>query len=395
MQLFYPLQLVLLLIVPCIVTASSPEPANSSVTETPPGLRDRSKDPVDRLLKYRDWYPYYSPQLRYFSEKVCNLSLRSYEGDAASRIELGLVGSYCYEHNDCILANLVESIKANMAGAAVVLGLIPTILATLGPTLGEISLISWRRPILSLLLSMGAPAIYPSRILQPEDPAKLLLETTGAVTSTMPQLRGGVGVLVVSALEYVLPMAAIANILTTSYELGTKTVLSFDCSSSMMPIVWSIFPVLIHAAATIGFHLSRRRYEESGLRVLRSPPPASNLKDKVSHLIKSEMTPCANLQLTAARGGVVKPKLITTYLYNLAAFGSIFHVIIGTTVFSSLLYIGVIDAFILLLRYSASALVCRFIVCYELSGLQRSRSGYDLPNGNDWGMELVRPPDEA
>jgi hypothetical protein len=107
------------------------------------------------------------------------MSVKSYEVNRASHEQLGPDGSYCFEHNDCILKHFVESIKANMAAGLVMLRLIPSIVASLGSTIGEMSLLSWRRPVPSFPLSMGAPAIFPSRVMQSDDLSKLLLPTEG------------------------------------------------------------------------------------------------------------------------------------------------------------------------------------------------------------------------
>jgi hypothetical protein len=159
-----------------------------------------------------------------------------------------------------------------MAGATVVLGLVPTILSSLGLTVGEMALLSWRQPVLSLLLAMRAPAIYLSRIKQSEDPTKLLLPTTDLVTSLVPRAGSRVAAGAVAVFEYAVPAAAITNLLLTSYEQGRKTVLSFDCSNSFMPLTWSLLPVVIHAFAAVGFYISRRIYEENGLQTAQSSP---------------------------------------------------------------------------------------------------------------------------
>lgn len=47
----------------------------------------------------------------------------------------------------------------------------------------------------------------------------------------------------------------------------------------------------------------------------------------------------------------------------------ILQIVFGTAVFSSLLYIGVEDATVLLLRYATSAFLCRLIMYLELEGM--------------------------
>jgi hypothetical protein len=49
-----------------------------------------------------------------------------------------------------MLGVISESVKANMAATTVLLGLTPTILASLGPPVAEVSLLSLRRPLLTL-----------------------------------------------------------------------------------------------------------------------------------------------------------------------------------------------------------------------------------------------------
>ncbi len=233
------------------------------------------------------------------SQKTCNASLKAFEGDAASQQLLGPVGSYCYEHSNCILKNVAESINANMAGTTVVLGLIPTILASLGPTVGEMALLSWRQPVLSLLLSMGAPAIYPSRIMQSEDPSKLLLPTTDSVTSLMPRASSRVAAGAVTVFKYVVSAAAIADLLLTLWEHCTKTILTWDCGNPLMPLVWSLLPVAVLAFAAVGFYISRRIYEENELQAAPSSQ-SSRSRSRASRFFQSEVTSYVNV--TLARG---------------------------------------------------------------------------------------------
>jgi hypothetical protein len=99
------------------------------------------------------------------------MSVKSYEVDRASHEQLGPDGSYCFEHNDCILKHFVESIKANMAAGLVMLRLILSIVASLGSTTGEMPLLSWRRPVPSRQpssrLTSCSPTTYPGCYCRP------------------------------------------------------------------------------------------------------------------------------------------------------------------------------------------------------------------------------------
>ncbi|KAM0255376.1 hypothetical protein ACHAQJ_005818 [Trichoderma viride] len=69
---------------------------------------------------------------------------------------------------DCILDNSFEYMKSEMSAANVVLGLTPSILASLGSSVGETSMQSvvGNRPILALCLSAGSLAVEPLQLFQ-------------------------------------------------------------------------------------------------------------------------------------------------------------------------------------------------------------------------------------
>lgn len=53
-----------------------------------------------------------------------------------------------------------------------------------------------------------------------------------------------------------------------------------------------------------------------------------------------------------------------------ASLGGIVHMVIGLMVFSSLLFVGALDAIPVLLRYAASAGVCQAILLVELADIR-------------------------
>jgi hypothetical protein len=105
----------------------------------------------------------------------------------------------------------------------------PTVLATLGPAVAETSLLSAHRPLLSLLVSMGAPAIWPTRVFEYNDPAKVLERENRLVLSRLnPYLA-----VVLSTLQYLLATGAVANIFTTSIQLGQNAILTWGCTNEL------------------------------------------------------------------------------------------------------------------------------------------------------------------
>ncbi|KAF2676858.1 hypothetical protein K458DRAFT_321154 [Lentithecium fluviatile CBS 122367] len=339
-------------------------------------------------LKFQSFYPQLSVILEQATRGPCFLSLQAYEGNMSARTEKhGGVGNYCYHQNDCIISTLYESNKANMAAASVLLGLTPTILGTVGPAIAEVALLSSRRPLLSLLLSMGSPTAFPARFLAFEDPIKLLSPGRPSILnhSHLPVRFA----MVASFLQYVFAIVAILNLITTSLELGLKTVLSWRCSVSWLPVIWAITPIACHAPAVLSFVVYQRKVKShpqnnekdidettlSSRKTLNSTDTRSrqrrSLSDRLRYAFSSEFT------LSAKTDGVpikkaskdVPPGAWSIIFQSMASLFGILQIIFGTAVFSSLLYIGVEDATRLLLKYTGSALCCRLIMYLELEGM--------------------------
>ena len=91
---------------------------------------------------------------------------------------------------ECVLGGLTESAKAGFATSAVLLGLTPTIFATLGSNTAESAALSIvaRRPLLAFILAAGSTAVTPLRPFQYPDPAELLqARNQGAAGYTFPR----------------------------------------------------------------------------------------------------------------------------------------------------------------------------------------------------------------
>lgn len=119
------------------------------------------------------FYPRFAPALANLSQNVCNETLALIEGISYSPDSAPSTpgpADYCYAHENCLLVNLPAAYLANYQAASVIMGLTPTLLASLGPSVAETSLLSAHRPLLSFLISLGAPAVYPMRVFDFIDP---------------------------------------------------------------------------------------------------------------------------------------------------------------------------------------------------------------------------------
>jgi hypothetical protein len=106
---------------------------------------------------------------------------------------------------------------ANMNTATVVMGLTPTILAAIGPTATEIALLSFHRPLLTILLSVGSPELFLNRLAMFDNPLKIIDNNAGALV--VPPLSTHWAVLT-SVVQYILAGGAVVNVLYTSHDSG-------------------------------------------------------------------------------------------------------------------------------------------------------------------------------
>ena len=319
--------------------------------------------PVRAPRKFEDWYSQYQVELNTVSTTVCNLSLKAYQGDMAARTTLGPVQDYCWAHMDCMMSTISEHIKASFSGTSILLGLAPTTLSLLGPSVGEMALISIHRPVLSLLLSLGAPAIFPGRFLLWDDPLRAKEPQTGSFLIT-PFSR--MSAIIISLAQYVFAAAAGANILHAGYRIGVKAVVSWSCPNSFWPLVWVVSSLAIHFVASGSLRAAihrKKRLSKNGDydgKVGRAGPLS---------VLYNEVTLSSNSCWQVSDLFDVRLGPVAVTLQYIGAFLAMIHLLFGTMVFSSLLLIGVKEAFYLILRFIGSATVCRLLLQFEVGGM--------------------------
>jgi hypothetical protein len=293
-------------------------------------------------LKYQKWYPAFGFYLSIISKEICNMTLLAYEGSLSAREELPRVSNYCGVRLSCMLSTTGEAVKANMAATTMLLGLTPTILAGLGPTIAEVSLLSLRRPILAILISLGTPAIFPSRIGTYDDPCKVYELDTGAlVVSKIARPYSGF----VSAAECLLAAGAAANVFQVSYDIGVRSVLGWWCEFSYALIFWSLFTDVIHHFSALALRLSLRKaiYQEHR----DSLASVKGLWDRFTQFVNREFKLSANnCSFRQLDNTVIGP--VGLALNLLAGWFSLIHIAFGTAVFSGVVFIITGDAAVLL-----------------------------------------------
>lgn len=316
--------------------------------------------------KYEIWYNAWAPQLKRISESVCNLSLAAYQGNATARDTLGPVYDYCWTHSNCILQNVNPNITQSIASAAILLGLTPTILSVLGPSVAEIALLSMHRPFLSLLLSLGAPAVYPGRFLIWDDPMCVNEPQTGAWVVQPLSMRWAI---VVSTTQYVLAMGAVALNIYTAWAMGVRAVLVWFCDTSYWPLLWVVLTIVTHTIAVLSLRLAI--HKKRAVPLGATAREHKSLGRRLLSAFKREFTPMANSKSQVRNHFDVRLGPVHVMLQYIGALVALVHLIFGTAMFSSLLYLGAGDAISTILLFVASAVVSRVILQFEIGGMIR------------------------
>ena len=110
---------------------------------------------------------------------------------------------------ECILDNIHETTKTDIASAGVLLGLLPALLGVLGSSTIETSCLATRRPVLAFLLCFASPAVNPIRMYDYTDVLEKIMTLNETVR--LPGMSGN-GSQSVALAKYVFALAAIANI---------------------------------------------------------------------------------------------------------------------------------------------------------------------------------------
>ncbi|CAM1502365.1 Fc.00g043490.m01.CDS01 [Cosmosporella sp. VM-42] len=274
---------------------------------------------------------------------------------------------------NCILDYSSEIMKSGMAAANVVLGLTPTILATLGSGIDETSMLSiiGRRPFLALCLTAGSPAVVPIRLFQYRKVTEALDDRKGRLKPLFFAFWAEAIILVV---EHLLVFAAIGNIAHLGYELGSRVTLVFAPHLTYLVLVWIFMGTFTHllAAIALGLRIKIKETEIDDSKIKnarRGDPKIKGVRrNGLVWRIRTWITPWeTNRKVTFA----ISPETATyTILSGFISLYTTAHILFGTLVFSSMLFISVRDSIPVIARFLASVIMCRIVLMYELARLR-------------------------
>ncbi|EUC46108.1 hypothetical protein COCMIDRAFT_36196 [Bipolaris oryzae ATCC 44560] len=257
---------------------------------------------------FQQWFPQFAPYFSQILRDNCSSEYQAFLGepDLWPNHRINTVVS-------CMLNHIDESGKAQMAAASVLLGILPTILGMVGSNITEVGLLALRQPILAILLSLGAPVVSPIRSFDyrsPVDILKTIPDAIQAFTKCQQQIY---------LVKYMIAVAAIGNVVHVIWQLCVYSVCVFSGSTWWLPALWAGVSVIPHLLGAYAVRLK-----------LRVVPHRS---------------------LFAA---------------IVASFLTILHLVMGTVVLSSALFISPSDAVVLSIRLLSSAVVCRVLLMFEL-----------------------------
>jgi hypothetical protein len=302
--------------------------------------------------QFQQWFPQYGGVVQTSLDANCSGQYRDYLSHNVTSCPVDTRACLASSVVICILTSLDEGMKANFASAAVLLGIMPSTLGLGGSNTIETALLAQRRPIFALLLAGGSPAVSLFKAF--EDVKLHRYFSIKPINSASPTLPRPAAVALV-LLEYVFAILAVTNVVHVCWELSNMAVCSFTPETAYMPLLWACLALCVHLS---GAETNRLRITLLGKR-----PTAIEF-------FKREFQLNARLPSKIVRLKKSKSKrfLLCSWITSI---GSALHIMFGTLVFSSILFIGTKDAAFVVLRFLASATTCRAILVFELSGMKK------------------------
>ncbi|KAF6837125.1 hypothetical protein CPLU01_03237 [Colletotrichum plurivorum] len=316
---------------------------------------------ADSKDQFKTWYQEFGPTFEAIMEGNCSTEYEKYLTVPKKDAPIdwftggGNTNRLAQPVANCILGHTSDYILSNMAAAAVVLGLMPTILAMVGNSVEETSTLCviGQRPLLSLMLAAGSPAIFPIRSFEYVKPMKLVKPRRYRLRATLASKASRKAVLVI---EYLFAVAIIVNTYTLSNQLGVMVVSMLAPQLTYLEFLWSIIGVAIHLSAA--FSLWARTRITSGTRL-----------EYIQEILWQQFRPLDHHVWNKAEIKDEDTYLSMALSYFTSLLGTC-HVIYGSMLFSSLVFISATDSLTVLARYMGSAMASRIILMHELFWLR-------------------------
>ncbi|KAF4962472.1 hypothetical protein FSARC_9447 [Fusarium sarcochroum] len=317
---------------------------------TPVTARERS------YTQFQHFFPAWDVIIKDQLKTNCTEPLNAYQNRSDPTPQLG------YHVIDCILDTMPEFRKAELASAAVILGLAPSMLQLMSASYLDTAALAFRRPGLSLLLAMSSSGVRPLTATEYDD----FITTMGTdpFHINFGSAQSAWAPAAVSLLEYVFAAASVANNAHLAYQLSTWAVCTFAPAENFLPAVWTAAALAIHL---VGYLAAR-------VKITVEPKGGRGAGNRQGGLW-AELTPTPWQSRLEVKGNDRHSGWFLVLVSALYV-GDALQAFFGTLVLSSLVFISVRDSAIIVIRLMASALFARAILIYELAGFRTDREGH-------------------
>ncbi|KAJ4267705.1 hypothetical protein NW762_003819 [Fusarium torreyae] len=308
--------------------------------------------------QFEHFFPAWDVIIKDQLQKNCTKDLNAYRNRSDPTPQLG------YHVIGCILESMPEFRKAELASAAVILGLAPSMLQLMSASYLDTAVLAFRRPGLAFLLAMSSSGVRPLTATEYDDFIKTMGNDPFHTNFGNPESVWAPTMM--SLLEYVIAAASVANNAHLAHQLSTWAVCTFAPAQDFLPAVWTAAALAIHL---VGYLAAKMKItvEEKVERVTENRQGG----------LWTELTPTPwqnRLEVKANDRHSGWFLVLVSALYV----GDALQAIWGTLVLSSLVFISVRDSAIIVIRLMASALFARAILIYELAGFKTDKEGHDV-----------------
>ena len=202
-------------------------------------------------ISFQHWFPDVEAELSHIVANNCSTEFQEYLDERIVNY-----GVHCVKTFNCIVNCCTEYTKANMASAAVLLGLTPAILAALGSSTSELSRLAARRPVLALLMVLGSPAANPIRTFDYHSPIKdLEIEDDELEIRGLPEAQDRL--LAIIQLLFGLGCVINLGVLCATINLYSVSVMSCDYSDIAVEM-WIVAALFTHIFGVVTFYTRAR-----------------------------------------------------------------------------------------------------------------------------------------
>ncbi|KAF5557925.1 hypothetical protein FPHYL_7520 [Fusarium phyllophilum] len=302
--------------------------------------------------QFREFFPAWQPLLQDQLKYNCSSEIQDYLNISSPALRPG------YRVIDCILTTMPEFRKAELASAAVILGLAPSVLQLLSASYLDTAILAHRRPGLAVLLAMCSSGVKPLTASDYDD-SITKMGVDSSTTFAVPRFVGAKGIVLV--VEYFIAAASVVNNAYLTYQLCLQAVCTFAPAEDFLPAIWTAAALAIHLFGYIAARLkitieTKSKWQDRGR-------------------LWSELTPAAwQSKLHVKDSGRHTGWFLT--LASALYVGDCLQALFGTLILSSLVFISVRDSAIIVIRLMGSALFARLILIYEVEGLKTDGEEY-------------------